>query len=108
MWNSFDFLFTRITGKLSEIAVNGFDHLCSFDGIKSVEGVANQPKILTRCGEFSEGYWSAAYEMAQRVHAERSCQLSPAKIQSSDGQKFFVCNDTCTQKRILLIKISKL
>jgi hypothetical protein len=35
-------LFTLIAGKLGEIAVNG---------IKSVEGVANQPKILTRCGE---------------------------------------------------------
>jgi hypothetical protein len=44
-------LFTRIAGKLSEIAVNGFDHFFSFDGIKSVEGVANQPKILTGCGE---------------------------------------------------------
>jgi hypothetical protein len=47
----FILLFTLIAGKLSEIAVNGFDHFCSFDGIKSVEGVANQPKILTRCGE---------------------------------------------------------
>jgi hypothetical protein len=44
-------LFTLIAGKLGEIAVNGFDHFFSFDGIKSVEGVANQPKILTRCGE---------------------------------------------------------
>ena len=43
--------FTRIAGKLREIAVNGFDHFCSFDGIKSVEGVANQQKIITGCGE---------------------------------------------------------
>ncbi len=44
---------TRIAGKLCEIAVNGFNHLFSFDGIKSVEGVANQHKILTGRGEFS-------------------------------------------------------
>jgi hypothetical protein len=43
--------FTLIAGKLGEIAVNGFDHFFSFDGIKSVEGVANQPKILTGFGE---------------------------------------------------------
>jgi hypothetical protein len=42
---------TGITGKLSEIAVNRFDHFFSFDGIKSVEGVAYQPKILTGCRE---------------------------------------------------------
>ena len=47
----FENKFTRIAGKLREIAVNGFDHFFSFDGIKSVEGVANQPKILTGCGE---------------------------------------------------------
>jgi hypothetical protein len=43
--------FTLIAGELREIAVNGFDHFFSFDGIKSVEGVANQPKILTGCRE---------------------------------------------------------
>jgi hypothetical protein len=42
--------FTRIARKFSEIAVNGFQHFISFDGIKSVEGVANEPKILTRRG----------------------------------------------------------
>ena len=46
-------IFTRITRKFSKIAVNGFDHFCSFDGIKSVEGVANEQKILTGRGESS-------------------------------------------------------
>jgi hypothetical protein len=41
---------------LSEVAVNRFHHFCSFDGIKSVEGVANEPKILTRRGKSSEGH----------------------------------------------------
>jgi hypothetical protein len=34
-------LFTLIAGKLGEIAVNRFHHFFSFDGIKSIEGVAN-------------------------------------------------------------------
>ena len=48
--------FTDIARKFSKIAENGLHHFCSFDGIKSVEGVANQPKILTRRGQSSEGY----------------------------------------------------
>ena len=93
---------TGITGKLSEIAVNGFDHFCSFDGIKSVEGVANQPKILTGCGESIYSHWSAADETAQGVDAGRSCQLSPAEIQTGDGQNIFVRYDTWTYKNIYI------
>jgi hypothetical protein len=52
MGNSYFNRFTRIVGKLSEIAINGFHNFCSLDaGIKSLEGVANQPKILTGRGE---------------------------------------------------------
>jgi hypothetical protein len=81
--------------KFIEIAINGFHHFCcSFDGIKSVEGVANQPKILTGRGESSEFHSSGAYETAQRVDTGRSCQLSPTEIQTSDGQNIFVRYET--------------
>ncbi len=49
MNNSEEFkTFTRIVKGFGEIAVNGFHHLRSHDGIKSVQGVANQPQILAR------------------------------------------------------------
>ena len=96
MGNSFKNIFTRIPGELSEIAVNGFNKFFSFDGIKSVEGVANQPKMGR--GESNEGHWPGALESAQYVDAGWSCHLSPAEIQSSDGQNIFVRYDTCAQK----------
>ena len=92
-------IFTRITRKFSKIAVDILHHFGAHDRIQSVEGVANQPKILTGCGESIYSHWSAAYETAQRVDAGRRCQLSPAEIQTGDGQNIFVRYDTFTQQK---------
>jgi hypothetical protein len=63
--------FTGIVGNLSKIAINGFHHRRSHDEIQSIQGVANQPQILTRRWEYKVRYCSRALESAQRVDAGR-------------------------------------
>jgi hypothetical protein len=92
--NSWEYkTFTRIVREFSEIAVNGFHHRRSHDGIKSAQGVANQPQIFARLWQSTEG--QRAHESAKGVDAGWSFQLSSSEIQTSDGQNIFVGNDTC-------------
>jgi hypothetical protein len=58
---------TFVAREFSEIAVNRFHFRRSHDGIKSVQGIANQPQILARLWQSTES--RCAHELAKRMDA---------------------------------------
>ena len=56
--------------------------------------MANSPKIGAGFWHSSDGRLPSALESSQRVNSGRTGQLSPAKIETSDGQETLVVDDS--------------
>ena len=70
------------------MAVNGLNFFLSHHRIESVEGVADPPQICARLWTSHDDHLARILKFAQRV--ETSCQLSPAEVEASDGQKILI------------------